>query len=37
METLCLYIQWNLSNVDTIGTTHVCPENGGVRISEASG
>ena len=30
-------IQWNPSNVDTIGDTVACSEYRGLRISEASG
>ena len=30
-------IQWIPSNAGTIGTTAVCPEYGGICISEASG
>ena len=30
-------IQWNLSNADAIGTTHVCSEYEGAHISGASG
>ena len=33
----CIVVQWNLSNTTIIGTTYVCPEYGGSRISGASG
>ena len=35
--SLCLWLQWNPSNANTIETATVCPEYGGVRISEAFG
>ena len=37
MSLTLIDIQWNLSTADTIGTTYVCPEYGGVCISGASG
>ena len=37
MQWYKILIQWNLSNADTIGTTHVCLEYGGSHISRASG
>ena len=37
MSSTLIDTQWNLSTADTIGTTYVCPEYGGVCTSGASG
>ena len=36
-QSATMIIQWNLSNADTIGTIHACPEHVGINISGAFG